>query len=99
MARRNRWDIGGHLVFCDRCGATYPDSLIRKEWTGLLVCDGPGTRGCYEERNPIDFTRGRSEDFSVQGARPRNVSQDVIHAAGYAADGYVENGYWNYEFA
>ena len=65
--------MGRHLVFCDRCGTTYFDNQMRQEWTGLLVCDGPDTRGCYEERNPADYTRSRPEQVGVQNARPRKT--------------------------
>jgi len=57
---------------CDRCGAVYYDNQIQQEWTGLMVCFGPGTRKCWEPRHPVDYLRSIPDDMgAVSNARPR----------------------------
>lgn len=54
-------------AICDRCGFEYNLNALRKEWTGLMVCSGPATNGCWEPRHPQDFVRGVPDS---QGVRP-----------------------------
>ena len=35
---------------CPRCGYKVKSHRIRKEWTGLVVCDK-----CYDPKNPADY--------------------------------------------
>ena len=35
------------LALCDRCGFRYKLLELRKEWTGLKVCDS-----CFEPKHP-----------------------------------------------
>lgn len=56
---------GSWNVICDRCGKKYKAFQLRKEWTGLFVCDN-----CWEPRHPQDFIRIPKEDMSVPYVRP-----------------------------
>lgn len=55
---------------CDRCGFQFLNSQARKEWTGLMVCHGPGTNDCWEARHPQDFVRGRKDKQTPPWTRP-----------------------------
>jgi len=65
MALRNGWKLGDWLYVCQRCGFTKYGSEIRREWTGLRVCES-----CHEPRHPHDYVRGRSDDQTVPYANP-----------------------------
>lgn len=52
---------GAWLAICQRCGSQFLNHQISREWTGLLVCRGAGTRNCYEDRHPQDFVRGKAD--------------------------------------
>jgi hypothetical protein len=55
---------------CDRCGSEYKSGKLRKEWTGLMVCSGPGTNNCWEERHPQDFVSGKADRQAPPWVRP-----------------------------
>jgi len=55
------------LAICDRCGFKYDIAKLRKEWTGLMVCDGPGTNDCWDPKHPQLSVRGVPDN---QGVRP-----------------------------
>lgn len=57
-------------AICDRCGAEYKSAQLRREWTGLRVCCGEGTRNCWESRHPQDFAKGKVDDQSPPWTRP-----------------------------
>lgn len=57
-------------AICDRCGYKYWDRHLRKEWTGLMVCSGPGTNDCWEPRHPQDFVRGVPDKQTPPWVRP-----------------------------
>lgn len=61
---------GDANAICDRCGFKYKLSQLRKEWTGLKVCDGAGTNRCWESRHPQDFVRGKTDRQTVREPRP-----------------------------
>lgn len=61
---------GDWAARCDRCGARYYASQLRKEWTGLRVCSGPATRGCWEPRHPQDFVKGKPDHQAPPWVRP-----------------------------
>ena len=81
---------GQHLMVCDRCGGTYYNTQIKREWTGLEVCHGKGTRGCWEPRHPVDYLRTKPDDQTAFPVRPRNFVTSGL---------YVVQDYWtiNYE--
>jgi hypothetical protein len=53
-------------AICDRCGFEYDLSDLRKEWTGLMVCDADF------DRKPAQLTpvRLRPEGLPLRNARP-----------------------------
>lgn len=56
----------GHVKgICDRCGFEHPLSALRKEWTGLRVCNP-----CWEPRHPQDHVRGVPDNQAVRDPRP-----------------------------
>lgn len=67
MTIRNSWKLGDWLYVCQRCGFTKYASEIRKEWTGLRVCNK-----CWEPRHPQEHVRGRHDDMTVPFANPRS---------------------------
>jgi hypothetical protein len=56
---------GNPRGICDRCGFERPLAALRKEWTGLRVCNS-----CWEPRHPQDFVRGVPDHQSVPDPRP-----------------------------
>ena len=53
----------GHIRgICDRCGVEFLLDQLRKEWTGLRTCHGPGTHHCWEPRHPQDYVRSSGPD-------------------------------------
>ena len=71
---------GSANYICDRCGFKYKMNQVRKEWTGLMVCHGPETNGCWEVRHPQDFVRGVVDEQSVKNPRPE--ADDTFLAVG-----------------
>jgi hypothetical protein len=62
------WEKGTANADCDVCGETLKLSDLRKEWNGLMACDG-----CWEPRHPNDkgpIGVGREKQIS-QNLRPR----------------------------
>ena len=92
-------------AICDRCAFEYKNWQLKKEWTGLMVCDGPGTNNCWEARHPQDFLRARKESNKLPWTRPETedtyievtYNSNVLGSpvggeysqAGYAAAGYA----------
>ena len=66
MAIRTTYRPGDFLRDCDRCGETVYASETKKQWDGLIVC----AVGCFEERHPQDFVRGRKDRQNVPDPRP-----------------------------
>lgn len=62
---RGQWN-----VICDRCGGQYKSAQLRKEYTGLMVCHGHGTRGCWEPRHPNELETPREDRQEVPWTRP-----------------------------
>jgi len=86
---------GSWNVICDRCGEKYKAGQIRKEWTGLMVCEG-----CWEPRHPQDFIRTVPDTMSVPYVRPRpadifigptyNTSDSIVNVG--LINGFIING-------
>lgn len=57
---------GSWNVICDRCGEKFKADELKREWTGLMVCEG-----CWEPRHPQDFLRSVPDKMSVPFVRPR----------------------------
>jgi hypothetical protein len=60
-----RFISGTYNAICDICGVQYKASKLVKNWKGLYVCPKD-----YEERQPLDFIRGRTDNQSVPWTRP-----------------------------
>lgn len=73
MAIRTTYRPGDFLRDCDRCGSTVYASETAKQWDGLIVC----MDGCFEERHPQDFVRGRVDRQTVPDPRPPGVDRFV----------------------
>lgn len=56
---------GNHWMVCDRCGFDRRLAEMRKEWTGLWVCEDK----CWESRHPQDFVRGVPDSPAVPVSR------------------------------
>lgn len=67
---RDNYKLGDARAICDRCGQEFRRSQLRKEWTGLRVCDGPSTSNCYEVRHPQEFVRGKADKQTPAWTRP-----------------------------
>lgn len=64
------FELGQWKAMCDRCGFEFKARQLRKEWTGLRVCSGPGSNDCWEPRHPQDFVRGKKDDQTPPWTRP-----------------------------
>lgn len=64
--KRIKWPGGGWKVTCHRCGFWFPSTEIKKEWTGLLVCEKD-----YEPRHPQTLIKVHGEK-----AFPEFISKD-----------------------
>jgi hypothetical protein len=64
--KRIKWPGHGYKVTCHRCGFWFPSTEIKKEWTGLLVC-----QQCYEPRHPQTLIKVHGEK-----SFPEFVSKD-----------------------
>jgi len=51
---------------CMRCGFVYPRSRLRKEWTGLLVCEST----CWDPKHPQMALRGVPDRQNLPWTRP-----------------------------
>lgn len=77
---RNTYRKGQWNALCDRCGFKFKSGEIRKEWTGLRVCCGPGTNNCWEPRHPQEFVRGKKDKQTPAWVRPE--PEDVFVTPG-----------------
>ena len=66
----DQFEDGQWNVACPRCGAIYKARQLRLQPNGLRVCDGPGTRGCYDPKHPQDRVAGRADKQTVPWASP-----------------------------
>jgi hypothetical protein len=62
------WEKGSANGDCDICGETYKTSQLKKQWNGLMACDG-----CWDTRHPGDLPpRGVGRERNrVKNLRPR----------------------------
>jgi hypothetical protein len=59
---------GDFWRICDRCGNKYRQSVTKKTWDNLIVCER-----CFETRHPQDFVKGKKDSQSVPNPRVRPV--------------------------
>ena len=68
-SRNPGFQPGNMWLICDRCGFAYRRSVMKKEWTGLIVCEKD-----WEPRHPQDFARGIPDEIAPEGpSRPEPV--------------------------
>lgn len=81
MSAADRHVHGLWNVICQRCGFKYKSNQLQREWTGFIVCYGPGTNECWEPRHPQDFLRGKKDPQRVEYIRPdlRDKFVDVTY--------------------
>lgn len=60
QAELRAWD-----AICDRCGFKFRNYMLRKEWTGFMVCFD-----CWDYRHPQDFVRGVPDPQVLPWTRP-----------------------------
>ena len=75
----NEYRPGSYNVICQRCGFKYKIEQVRKEWTGLLVCHGPRTNDCWEQRNPADLSRPTRPVRRLAWTRPEQPDQFITY--------------------
>jgi hypothetical protein len=63
---RNHYEAGKWNAICDRCGFKRKSDMLRKEWTGLMVCADT----CWEPKHPQLLLRVPREDGSTPWVRP-----------------------------
>jgi hypothetical protein len=68
---RNYLVLGDWNAICDRCGLKFKASMLKKEWTGLMVCSH-----CWEPRHPQTLIRVPEEQIATPWARPE--AEDVF---------------------
>lgn len=69
-------------AICDRCGFKFKARQLRKEWTGLMVCDGKGTNECWEPRHPQETRPTRRDQSPLPWTRPDADGTDVSPGSG-----------------
>ena len=67
---REYYDPNNVWKICDRCGFKYRNSEMRREWTGLQVCEQ-----CWEPKHPQLSVRAIPEKIAVKNARPRQTDK------------------------
>jgi len=63
---KNYYRSDSNNLTCDVCGIKVKADETRPRWDGFQVC-----HGCWEERQPQDFVRARSDKISVPVIRPQ----------------------------
>lgn len=76
------YEAGQWKAVCDRCGHDYKARQLRLEWTGLRVCHGADTNGCWEPRHPQDYLRGKADRQAPPWTRPEQAEIDVSVGSG-----------------
>lgn len=71
------FESGQWNVICQRCGFKYKARQLRQEWTGLRVCSGTGTNGCWEPRHPQDGVIGKADKQAPPWASPEPADVDA----------------------
>ena len=73
-------------AICDRCGFQYKSRQLRKEYTGLRVCDGSGTNECWERRHPQETRTTPRDGQALPWTRPVLEGADVSVGSGNEVD-------------
>lgn len=75
-------ELGQWKCACDRCGGIYKARQLKREWNGLRTCHGPETMGCWEERHPLDYLKGKPDRQAPPWVRPAAEELDVSPGSG-----------------
>jgi hypothetical protein len=76
------FELGQWRAVCDRCGGEFKARQLRLEWTGLRVCHGVGTHGCWEPRNVQEKVKGVKDRQAPPWVRPEPPEIDVSPGSG-----------------
>ena len=71
------FELGAYNAICDRCARKVKNHELRKEWTGLRVCDR-----CHEKRHPQENIRSKPEQPAPAWVRPPKDGVDVSPGSG-----------------
>lgn len=73
MRRSKPLELGTWNAVCDRCGWYFKAYELRKEWTGLMTCHGPGTNDCWDPKHPQLTIQAVPDSQVVPYPRPEPV--------------------------
>jgi hypothetical protein len=68
MGKADYLKLGDWNAICDRCGAKFKGSALRKTWQGYMVCEKD-----WEPRQPQDSVRGIADPLAIPWARPKGT--------------------------
>ncbi len=77
MSAADQYVHGSWNVHCARCGFQYKAEQLEKEWAGHMVCKGPSTNDCWEQRHPQDFVRIKPDHGKVPYVRTEPADQFI----------------------
>jgi hypothetical protein len=60
-------------ALCMRCGFKFKSSRIRREWTGLRVC-----QGCLDHRHPQEFVKGKADRQAPPWTSPEPTDTFIV---------------------
>jgi hypothetical protein len=67
------YESGGAYGYCDRCAQVVRHRMMRREWSGLLVCVP-----CHDPRPPyLDAPHVYPEGLPVMNARPEPTDTEL----------------------
>lgn len=88
--KKTTWP-GNWKVTCHRCGFWFPSSEIKREWTGLLVCEK-----CWEPRHPQTLIKLKQETqvppFVSKDNNPDQYVQQCYIDGNSGFSGYAVSG-------
>jgi hypothetical protein len=70
---QNYYVPGDWNADCDRCGLKHKASMLKKEWTGLMVCNC-----CWEPRHPQTLIKVDPEVITTPWARPEPEDTFIV---------------------
>lgn len=82
MRRSRPLELGTWNAVCDRCGWYFKAYELRKEWTGLMTCHGPGTNDCWEPKHPQLTIQAIPDSQVVPYPRPEPAVDDELSPDG-----------------
>jgi hypothetical protein len=76
------YEAGQWNVVCARCGFEYKARQLRKEWTGVRTCHGPGTNDCWDPKHPQLSVKGKADRQAPPWVQPEAPDIDVSPGSG-----------------